>query len=289
MGWRPRREFRRRAQADADLSRRDYAIEGSRPPARSSEPARVGNPKTSDRRLARAACPRCGMTNRRDGFSPSTHFIWLIARISNLVSSPSGSPPRFLSLLFPPAPFPIVVCVKFRRSHISRFFPFLFLLGKTSRSVDVKKHHEIMTQMLLQLSRCAGSKKSHPELQWPLESFSFYFSTPAQTNPTKEGAGTSRMLSLLFFSAFLSLFLESCEKALQAQLVGALQPIWREIQRKSLEAIFEACDCVSLGFRCMAVGAGAAVLRCVLESNASCAFSIFFWESMREALISKTL
>ena len=51
--------------------------------------------------------------------------------------------------------------------------------GKRARNVDIKKHYEIMTQLLLQLSCCASSKKSDPDLQRPLKSFSFDFSTGA--------------------------------------------------------------------------------------------------------------
>ena len=64
--------------------------------------------------------------------------------------------------------------------------------GKYARSVDIKKHYEIMTQLLLQLSCCASSKKSDPDLQRSFKSFSFDFSTPAQTNPTGYGINTSR-------------------------------------------------------------------------------------------------
>ena len=71
--------------------------------------------------------------------------------------------------------------------------------GMYARSVDKKKHDEIMAQLLLRPSRCASSKKSNPDLQCSLGGFSFDFSTPAQTNPTKEGVNTSRMHSLSFW------------------------------------------------------------------------------------------
>ena len=74
-----------------------------------------------------------------------------------------------------------------------------FLGGMYARSVDIKKHHEVMAQLLLRLSRCASSKKSNPDLQWSLVRLSFYFSTQAQNTPTGEGVNTSRILSLSFF------------------------------------------------------------------------------------------
>ena len=64
-----------------------------------------------------------------------------------------------------------------------------------ARSVDIKKHYEIMAQLLLRLSYCASSKKSNPDLQWSPGSFSFGFFTPAQTTPTREGINTSCKLS----------------------------------------------------------------------------------------------
>ena len=60
------------------------------------------------------------------------------------------------------------------------------------REVLIKKRDEIMGQLLLRLSCCASSNKSNLDLQWSLESFSFDFSTPAQTTPTGEGINTSR-------------------------------------------------------------------------------------------------
>ena len=65
-------------------------------------------------------------------------------------------------------------------------------LGMYARSVDIKKHHEVMAQLLLRLSRCASSKKSNPDLQWSLVRLSFYFSTQAQNTPTGEGINTFR-------------------------------------------------------------------------------------------------
>ncbi len=43
--------------------------------------------------------------------------------------------------------------------------------GMYARSVDIKKHHEVMTQLLLRLSCCASSKNSNSDLQSRLRSF----------------------------------------------------------------------------------------------------------------------
>ena len=75
---------------------------------------------------------------------------------------------------------------------------FFFGGGMYARSVDIKKHHEIMAQLFLRLSRCSSSKKSNPDLQWSLVRLSFYFSTQVQNTPTGEGVNTSRILSLFF-------------------------------------------------------------------------------------------
>ena len=92
----------------------------------------------------------------------------------------------------------LVVGFSFRLSCPTPLSREFFSLGKYGRSVDAKKHYEIMAQLLLLLLCCASSKKSNPDLQWSLESLSFDFSTPAQTNPTGDGINTSRKLFLFF-------------------------------------------------------------------------------------------
>ena len=67
---------------------------------------------------------------------------------------------------------------------------------KYARRVDVKKKpSEIVAPLSLRLSRCAGSKKSNPDFQRPIERLSFDFSAPPRSASTGESVNAFFRLS----------------------------------------------------------------------------------------------
>lgn len=67
---------------------------------------------------------------------------------------------------------------------------------KYARRVDVKKKpSEIVAPPSIRLSRCAGSKKSNPDFQRPIERYSFDFSAPPRSASTGESVNAFFRLS----------------------------------------------------------------------------------------------
>ena len=142
-------------------------------PIPSPRPAQLSRPQTLLRASPRSFFPalRAWFALNRSHCAPALPILRLtqLIRLFAVCTHPPAKNSRFIAQTArraapaPPRPSPRAAQIDAANRALTRFI-FETNKGKFARSVDIKKHHGIMTQLLILLSCCASPKKSNPDI-----------------------------------------------------------------------------------------------------------------------------